>query len=69
MGLWVNYIANITDGTFNANPEMIPRRILDYTSSIYYFVLEPDGKTLKFWSKYTGCWLYQFHMRIIIFKR
>lgn len=56
IGLWVNYIANITDGTFNANPEMINDGILDYTSSIYYFVLEPDGKTLKFWSKYTGCW-------------
>lgn len=56
LGIWVNYIANITDGTFNANPEMVQDGVLDYTSSIYYFVLEPDGKTLKYWAKYTGCW-------------
>jgi signal peptidase I len=56
MGIWVNYISNITDGTFNANPEMIRRGIIDYMSSIYYFVLEPDGKTIKYWAKYTGCW-------------
>ena len=56
LGIWVNYISNITDGTFNANPVMVQDGMLDYTSSIYYFVLEPDGKTLKYWSKYTGCW-------------
>lgn len=56
MMLWVNYISNITDGVFDANPEMITNGTLDYTSSIYYFVLEPDGQTLKYWAKYTGCW-------------
>lgn len=54
MTLWVNYISNVTDGTFHANPDMIRNNVLDYMSSIYYFVLEPDGRTLKFWSKYTG---------------
>lgn len=56
MTLWVNYISNITDGTFDANPEMILNGRLDYTSSIYYFVLAPDGKSIRYWSKYTGCW-------------
>lgn len=56
MTLWVKYIKNVTDGTFNANPEMISQGALDYTSSIYYFVLAPDGRTLKYWCKYTGCW-------------
>lgn len=56
LSLWVNYISNITDGTFDANPEMIASGTLDYTSSIYYFVLNPDGKTLKYWARYTGCW-------------
>lgn len=56
MSLWVNYISNITDGTFDANPEMITEGALDYTSSIFYFMLGPDGKTLKYWAKYTGCW-------------
>jgi hypothetical protein len=54
--LWVNYISNITDGTFHANPQMIKRGVIDYMSSIYYMVLEPDGRTLKYWAKYTGCW-------------
>jgi len=56
MTLWVNYISNVTDGTFYGNPEMIRKGIIDYMSSIYYFILEPDGKTLKYWAKYTGCW-------------
>lgn len=54
--LWVNYISNITDGTFDANPDMVLNGCLDYMSSIFYFVLEPDGRTLKYWCKYTGCW-------------
>ena len=56
MTLWVNYISNVTDGTFHANPDMIRNNVLDYMSSIYYFVLEPDGRTLKYWAKYTGVW-------------
>lgn len=56
MKLWVEYIEYITDGTFSANPEMVRDGIIDYTSSIYYFLLEPDGKTIKYWAKYTGCW-------------
>jgi len=56
LSLWVNYISNITDGTFNANPLMIKNGVIDYMSSIYYFVLQPDGRTIKYWAKYTGCW-------------
>ena len=56
LNIWVNYISNITDGTFHANPEMVKNGIVDYMSSIYYFSLEPDGRTLKYWAKYTGCW-------------
>lgn len=56
MTLWIKYIANVTDGTFDANPDMVLNGCLDYMSSIYYFVLEPDGSTIKYWCKYTGCW-------------
>jgi len=56
MTLWVNYISNVTDGTFHANPAMIKNNVIDYMSSIYYFLLEPDGTTLKYWAKYTGAW-------------
>lgn len=56
ISLWVNYISNITDGTFNANPEMVLNGTLDYTCSVYYFLLEPDGRSIKYWCRYTGCW-------------
>ena len=56
MSLWVKYINNVSDGTFDANPVCVTNGILDYTCSIYYFALDPDGRTLKYWSKYTGCW-------------
>lgn len=52
--LWVEYIANITDGTFMANPTMIKNNVLDYMSSIYVFILDEDGKTIKHYCKYTG---------------
>jgi hypothetical protein len=56
LGIWVNYIAGISDGTLSANPEMINGNMIDYMSSIYYFVLSPDGQTIKYWCKYTGCY-------------
>ena len=55
LSIWIKYIANITNGTFNANPEMIKQNMIDYTCSIYYFVLGPDGRTLKYWCRYTSC--------------
>lgn len=54
--LWVKYIENISNGVFAANPDMVLNGTLDYVSSLYFFMLEPDGKTLKYWEKYTGCW-------------
>lgn len=56
MSLWVKYINNVSDGTFDAHPTYVADGVLDYTCSIYYFALDPDGRTLKYWSKYTGCW-------------
>ena len=54
--LWVNYIKNISNGTFIANSEMIRQNMIDYMSSIYFFVVGPDGRTLKYWSRYTGAY-------------
>lgn len=56
ISLWVKYVEHISDGSFRANPEMIQNGVLDYMCSIYYFVLGPDGRTIKYWEKYTGCW-------------
>lgn len=54
--LWVKYIDYVSDGTFRANPDAITRGELDYMCSIYYFLLGPDGKTIKYYAKYTGCY-------------
>ena len=56
MSLWVKYISNISDGTFTANAECIRDGIIDYMCSIYYIALAPDGRTIKYWCKYSGCW-------------
>jgi len=56
ISLWVKYIENISNGTFRANPDMINKGEIDYMSSIYYFMLGPDGHSLKYWAKYTGCY-------------
>ena len=52
--LWVDYIYNISKGIFSANPDMIKNNMIDYTSSIYYFMLAPDGRTLKYWCRFTS---------------
>ena len=54
--LWVEYIANIKDGVFTANPVMVKNNILDYAVSIYVFILDNDGRTIKSYSRYTGCY-------------
>ena len=56
VSLWKKYCENISDGTFSANPDMIISGSLDYTSSIYYFLLDGDGRTIKYWAKFTGCY-------------
>ena len=55
LNIWVEYINNVTNGTFTANPDMIKNNMLDYMCSIYYFMIDADGRTLKYWCKYTGC--------------
>lgn len=69
MSIWVNYASNVTDGTFHGNPEMIKNGVIDYMSSVYYFVLAPDGKTLKYWSKYTGVWPTTIPSSVLSFTR
>lgn len=56
ISLWVNYINNMLDGTFSANPVMTKNNVLDYASSIYVFIIGPDGRTIKHYCRYTGCY-------------
>lgn len=51
---WFVYHNKIRRGQLNPTRESIKRRILDYTSSIYYFLTDMDGTTIQYYAKYTG---------------
>ena len=53
--LWVEYIDGVTKGRFYPKDRYLNDRILDYCCCIYVFLLEPDGFTIEWGSKYTGC--------------
>lgn len=52
---WSEYIEGVTRGYFFPSDEAKTKRYIDYTSSIYYFLLDFDGETILHYSKYTGC--------------
>ena len=53
--IWLDYIENISRGIFKPSRTASFNRYLDFTSSIYLFNLAPDGETILFWEKLTGC--------------
>lgn len=53
--IWLDYIENISRGIFKPSWTASFNRYLDFTSSIYLFSLAPDGETILFWEKLTGC--------------
>lgn len=53
--LWFLYIHHVARGDITTRRINIIEKIIDYTSSIYIFVLGPDGKTIIRFGKYTGC--------------
>jgi hypothetical protein len=52
--LWVEYTEKVRRGSFQPSSDAIQKRYIDYVCSIYYFVLDFDGETILYWSKYTG---------------
>lgn len=52
---WHEYIEGVTRGYFFPSQEAKDKRYIDYTSSIYYFLLDFDGETILHYSKFTGC--------------
>lgn len=52
---WADYIEGVTRGYFFPSEEAKGKRFIDYTSSIYYFLLDFDGETILHYSKYSGC--------------
>jgi hypothetical protein len=52
--LWVEYTEKVRRGIFEPSRDAIQKRYIDYVCSIFYFVLDFDGETILYWSKYTG---------------
>lgn len=52
---WVLYIALVTKGGTIAYMEDIEKRQLNYTCSIYRYVLDPSKRYITKWAKATGC--------------
>lgn len=52
--LWVDYQSNVYKGIFLPKEDYIWFKNIDYMCNIYYFLLDQDGETLLFWSKYFG---------------
>jgi len=52
--LWTEYISRVYRGTARPTKLNIKNKILDYASSVYYFICAEDGETILFWAKYFG---------------
>lgn len=55
MFFWIMYIALVTRGITIPYPRFMQARKLDYTCSIYRFLLDPSRKYITKWAKCTGC--------------
>ena len=53
--VWVMYQHYVSRGYITTTRTHIMERILDYTCSIYVFVIGGDGRTIERFGKYTGC--------------
>lgn len=54
--LWMTYIHDVAKGICRPTSWSIHNREIDYTTSIYIFMLGPDQKTILRFVKYTGCY-------------
>jgi hypothetical protein len=53
--LWIDYMSKVYRGEYSPDKNTYrENKELDYASSLYYFLLGPDGETILFWSKYYG---------------
>lgn len=53
--MWIHYIELVVRGDTIAYPEDIAARRINYTCSIYRFVMDPSRQFITKWSKATGC--------------
>lgn len=61
--IWADYIQAVRRGSIVPSDDAIKRfnksniksrGYIDYLNSVYYFLLDADGKTIKYYAKYTG---------------
>ena len=52
---WLDYIEGLSRGYLKPGATARAGRFLEFTSSIYLFSLAPDGETIVFYEKLTGC--------------
>lgn len=52
---WFDYVTYVTRGVMRPASQAITNKYIDYTASIYHFVLEMDGETIQYFDKMTGC--------------
>ena len=53
--MWIHYIQLVLRGDVTAYPEDIAQRRINYTCSIYRFIMDPSRQFITKWSKATGC--------------
>lgn len=53
--MWYQYIMNLQDGSMIQYADAIDSNRMDYTVSIYRFILDRTRKIITRWSKATGC--------------
>lgn len=53
--MWIRYMQLVVRGDITAYPEDIAARRINYTCSIYRFVMDPSRQFITKWSKATGC--------------
>lgn len=53
--IWVDYTEYTARGLMKPARISLLHKFIDYTCSIYLFVLDMDGETIQYYSKYTGC--------------
>jgi len=51
---WMNYIEAVRYGTYEPKASTRSTRTLDFTSSLYFFLLDFDMRTILYFCKYTG---------------
>ena len=52
--VWQDYIEKVRRGIFIPSERALSDGFIDYMASIYYFLCDFDGTTIKYWAKYTG---------------